>query len=125
MTKLEIIQKVLVETYGAKPSLRARNKDNNGCLYTTEDGKRCAVGMCMTKKSQLEVGDYFGGVMGLSEKFSNDKDIDRLLQKKYHGHNLDFWKDMQYFHDNGDCFTETGLSKIGETRIELLKSKYK
>ena len=125
MTKLEIIQEVLVDTYGANPSLRGRDKDGNGCLYTTEEGKHCAVGMCMTKKSQLEVGDYFGGVMGLSEKFGNDNDIDRLLLKKYHGHGNEFWEDMQYFHDNGDCFTETGLSEVGETRIELLKLQYK
>ena len=122
MNKLEIIQELLVDTYAKNPKLRAVN-DMENCRYTTEDGRHCAVGMCMTKESETNFGDFMGSFPSLIDLHDIDNH-DSLLQEKYRGHGLDFWQDMQIFHDTHLNFTETGLSEIGEFRLLGLQERH-
>jgi hypothetical protein len=119
MTKLEIIRKVLVDTFGTNPSLRSIDSFGN-CKYTTEDGRHCAVGMCLTPEalSTVKEGSTVGRINGY-------KAIDEFLQEEYRGHDLDFWKSMQYFHDSSLNFTETGLSEFGQSNLTELQYLYK
>ena len=113
MTKLEIIQEVLVDTYAKNPSLRAI--ENDLCQYTTKDGRHCAIGMCMTAEMQnIEDGHANRNVIGLVGLYG---DIDKVLLKKYHGHETSFWMGMQRFHDNSGNFNETGLSDLGKSAL--------
>ena len=123
MNKLEIIQELLVDTYAKNPKLRAVNEMEN-CRYTTEDGRHCAVGMCMTKESETNFGDFIGSFPSLIDLHDIDNH-DSLLQEKYHGHHIDFWSDMQVFHDTHHNFTETGLSEFCESRLIGLQERYK
>ena len=123
MTKLEIIKELLVDTYANNPKLRAVN-DMGNCRYTTEDGRHCAVGMCMTTEAEFRFREHLGSFLSLIDIHEIDNH-DSLLQEKFHGHHIDFWSDMQVFHDTHLNFTETGLSEFGESRLIGLQERYK
>ena len=82
MTKLEIIKELLVDTYANNPKLRAVN-DMGNCRYTTEDGRHCAVGMCMTTEAEFKFIGFFGSLLSLIDIHEIDNH-DSLLQEKYH-----------------------------------------
>lgn len=122
MTKLEIIDEVL-GMYAKNPKLRAVTYDefgNPSCLYSTQDGRHCAVGMCMTKDSQERIGYLSTSVYDLELDYG----LNNLLEEKYIGHDESFWQDLQNFHDNEDYFTETGLSNEGERKLAAMKITY-
>jgi hypothetical protein len=126
MTKLEIIKEVLEDVYCKNPSLRAIEHDENKkyfkCSYELKnvDGTvlLCAVGMCLTSEGVIfamdnHIGEvyYFG-------------DVEPYLQEKYQGHSINFWADLQKFHDYSVYFTETGISEKGTIRLQELKRLY-
>jgi len=91
-----------------------------GCLYLNPEGKMCAFGRCMTEEgldAYKNSGDY---VRALSVGDS----VDHLLLADYKGHSVEFWTDIQMFHDMENHWTETGLSSKGEEFKKKLLKKY-
>lgn len=105
-TKLEIINET-VEYYSADPSRRGTN--GSTCEYLTLFGQMCAVGRCMINPKGKE-----GGVTELGTGFQ------LMLKKEYRGHSIDFWQDLQGFHDSSWYWDEKGLTRRGNAALQSL-----
>lgn len=115
MTQLEIIDET-VAFYSADPGRRGM-KDNLCAYQVIENGveKKCGVGRCMTDEAIKEFGNSRDTV---DEIF----DLENMLAPQYQGHDNDFWKEIQVFHDSPPNWNETGLTPIGKRQVELLKA---
>lgn len=107
LTKKEIIEET-AEEYNSKNRATAylMSAELAVCKYITENGKMCAVGRCMKnpvdRSAQIDVVyRRFGG--------------DDLFKDEYKGHSVQFWTDLQNFHDTKKNWNKNGLSKRGET----------
>jgi len=90
-TKKEILEYVISE-------ICAQGRATNGshCCLETNDGKRCAFSLCITDDSRkaLILSNYSGAVSGLS-----DWEIEQYLKPEFHGHEREFWENLQVLHD--------------------------
>lgn len=113
MKTAEQIVKETAEFY----NLGNRAEVNHVCAYLHwHSGNKCAVGRCMTASAIREYGDHHGAVDDLPVG-----DIDTLLKPSYRGHPLNFWLDLQGFHDEAMNFTHEGLSPDGaQVRDDIL-----
>jgi hypothetical protein len=92
------------------------------CIYLSEiTGNKCAVGRCMTDEGLKDYGNVGGDVGELNY---TAKGLDSILKDEYKGHDVDFWKDLQRFHDEYNYWNETGLSEMGKIRKNSLIKKY-
>lgn len=138
MTKTEIIKET-AEFYNANPNKRAVKQINhigNKCYYLQPGtGNMCAVGRCM--KPGIP-DDFQGGVRGyfaqkiakedwseLSPDEEDNASIDSVLQERYCGHSIQFWSDVQSFHDWTNNWDKCGLTEIGKIQLEGLLARYK
>jgi len=121
-TKLEIINMV-ANHYNKKN----RAKTDYGCRYITDDGRMCAVGICMTDGALEDFKHHFGGVQSIAKSITKsgmEGSIDVLLKDEYKGHDLWFWSELQYFHDDNNAWDENGMTKHGLSKYERLKNRY-
>lgn len=120
MTKLEIINMV-ANHYNSYN----RGMGHHGCNYRTDDGKMCAVGMCMNDEAMDEYGDYVGSISEISGKIINRGGyLDSIFKEEYRGHDVDFWDDLQRLHDHSSFWSDEGLSEAGEKEVEALIKEY-
>jgi hypothetical protein len=121
-TKKEILEEAF-QYYAADPSRRATNAEGS-CRYLMEDGRKCAVGHCLIEGKKI----CFGGMQKdpiFAEIQANQIDnLDSHLLPEYRGHSVDFWQELQYWHDNCLNFTETGLSEEGQHRANNLLERF-
>jgi len=121
LTKVEIIDLIFTNGYEKKPESRAINVTNSGyqsgCFYyDKETNRKCAVGACMNAKGINDYGEFGGSVEGLSETIKNGtrNQLDDYLYKKYSGHSIDFWLEVQALHDVAAYWDEKGLNLEGK-----------
>ena len=98
MDKQQQMQDILKDTvdyYSEDPEGRRAVDINGDCLYTTDDGRHCAVGRYMRPEFlDAEWPENNGvGVHGLSSN------VDYYLKHEVRGINEDFWRDLQDIHD--------------------------
>lgn len=123
LTKVEIIQSI-IGIYIKDPSKRGIEKDGT-CVFSTEDGRHCAVGQCL-----LDSIKSAGNEWDLSEESAPGLErivtggLDTVLQPKYRGHELSFWCDVQNLHDNTGNWEETGMTLMGLKNYANLIKKY-
>ena len=131
-TKIEIINET-ANAYTSKTLALQMSKYSSGedigpvCKYYTKDGKMCAVGRCMKDPKGFQESfdpDDDTNIYGYCIK-SDKKDIDHLLKEEYHGHSLNFWSDIQIFHDMSGFWNEDGLSEKGKVEYNKLVELYK
>ena len=122
MTKIEIINETLA-FYSEDPSRRAVTSTACHYYHKTANGieKKCSVGRCMTDQSILEDGLERGPIYELV----NQRNVDDILKPEYQGHPVDFWSDLQRFHDNDGYWTKDGISKDGVIACQNLLETYK
>lgn len=119
--KLELLKETMeaytVNTRSTVPDL--------GCVYESDDGRRCAMGRIMTpeaiallKASDMNSSASIGRVLNLFR----GKDI-RPLQEKWMPlvEHHDFLDAMQSLHDRVECWNKDGLSSIGMARAERIR----
>jgi hypothetical protein len=130
-TAIEIIDET-VAFYGDDPkgrrSLGLSSVGNVTCFYHGEEGKKCAVGRCLTD-SGLEKAHEFEKSpppTGASVKeFDSKFELELNLIEVYRGHSIDFWKDLQALHDHDRMWGKFfGLTEDGHQYVEVLKQKY-
>lgn len=108
-TKIEIIDET-VEYY--KTHKRARTV-TGACNYRDFDGNKCAVGRCMHEgafdhpavRTSEYVVDFNGEIY---------PKLDQLLKPEYKGHSLEFWRDIQYYHDIENYFNDEYIEELRE-----------
>jgi hypothetical protein len=113
MTAIEIIDET-VEYYKNNP----RSLNNIGeCLYYN-NGNMCAFGRCATKKG-LEYLEYNENTSVCNLK----KKPNSILKDVYKGHSLDFWCDLQLFHDRGENWKENNGGNTLTTKGLIVYNK--
>lgn len=115
-TKLQILQET-ADYYSADPSRRAIT--DGFCDYIADNGNKCAVGRCSRFSKKLF--DIAGTANEVLETYSDKQ----FFKPEYQGHSIEFWRELQLFHDNDYLWTKTGLSSKGRRRLQALKKKYK
>lgn len=125
LTREQIINET-VKFYSADIKRRSSNLDgDSGCKYNSSNGTHCAVGRCLLpiyKNQGIELkGNTNGIAFFLSIQGLNS--IDEAVVKKYRGHSLDFWRDLQDLHDTGKNWQLSGLTQDGKKFVEILKEK--
>jgi len=89
------------------------------CQYDFR-GKQCAVGHCMTEEGRdLAMRQLWEGVEDLGIRL-----LEGSLKEEYKGHELEFWSDLQRFHDTTQYWRSEGLSLRGEFYKQELLIKY-
>lgn len=116
-TKIQILQETY-DYYTADPNNR-RSIDEVSCLYKGPDGKKCAFTRCCNEE------DVENGLL-LESTAVNLATLD-YLKEEYIGHNINFWRDIQRFHDKGLFWNQQSntISSIGQRQYERLLEKYK
>jgi hypothetical protein len=125
MTKIEIISET-VEFYSADTSRRSfvMKGSTTQCVYNAGDDRHCAVGRCMTEELKSQGVDLENNSEPLEGVMENYSEVDELLEQKYHGHSLKFWRDLQSFHDQNDNWDKKGVSIYGKMSLIRLKGEY-
>lgn len=132
MTKEEILDETIA--FYSEDTKRRALKPDGKCAYNTEDGRHCAVGRCL-KPSLLEQGTKLDGngdgVYRLVQKQNNIPigelitGMDNLLDDRYHGHSIAFWRELQEIHDRRQNWSESGLTEVGLKSVKYLREKIK
>ena len=125
--QMQDILKDTVDYYREDPGERRAVDENGDCLYTTEDGRHCAIGRYMREEFlDTEFKENNGvGVHGLSSN------IDYYLRHDVRGLDADFWRDLQDMHDktgywNEGChkFTDRGKEQYVYLQDRIAKGTY-
>lgn len=127
-TKVEIINET-PEYYKTNP--RGLDDALGSCVYyNPTTGAMCNVGRCCIKPSYLWYGPPSDGI--LVEGKDSDKRvwIDELLKPEYRGHDVNFWDDLQSFHDRPRFWKAndkggSDLTSAGYERLEELLARWK
>lgn len=122
-------RKQIIDEVASSYTLQNRALGETGCMYCTNEGRRCAVGRFMIDPPK----DFHGGVIRLVAAALNTsvysitfgmKTIYQVLEEKLvpevRGNPLEFWSELQQLHDNMDNWTDTGLSVEGKEAVEKL-----
>lgn len=124
MTTAEILEETIAY-YVTDPQRRAAGR--GGCDYVKSDGRRCAVGRCMRPEARNRAMlEGIGDVQDLDEEVG----LARALWPRYQGAPLEFWKNLQEWHDGTKEDTPilywdaAGLTSLGEARANELREKW-
>jgi len=125
--QMQDILKETIDYYREDPVERRAVDENGDCLYTTEDGRHCAVGRYMREEFlDTEFRENNGvGVNGMSSN------IDYYLRHDVRGLDVDFWKDLQDMHDTISYWLEwsqntrdvVGLTDRGKEQYVYLQDR--
>ena len=114
LSKVDILKEI-AQVY----SLRSRAMDGMSCVYLSPEGRKCAFSYCCTDAGVKELALANTGISGLDHK------PDYYLKECYKGHSVEFWLDVQEFHDCYANWDLTGLSPTGEEKLNKLLVIYK
>jgi hypothetical protein len=119
MTITQKEKEILLETisfYNSKN--RGYDEVSGNCVYEGPDGNRCAVGRCMTDEG-IKFANTFPANGGSDVTIINKNvNIDSLLQEKYQGASLSFWKELQLLHDTSKCWDDSGITNYGKDGVK-------
>lgn len=107
-----------VKYYSEDTSRRAMGE--NGCMYLTEDGKKCAVGRFLVKDFDYENLNEFNSVQDLYREYQG---TDEFLIPEYRGYDISFWSSLQGLHDGNFYWDAEGLTEFGENTVERIKNQ--
>jgi len=144
MTKKQIVEETLAY-YEKDPNRRAIHPESGECMYNLKDKgslgkwngkyKHCAVGRCLDEQYKMK-GEALPGnggtdavdVTALTNKISDAYNLetklkfDDLLNPKYRGHEIGFWKQLQQLHDR-ENYWEDSLNILHKTSNKVRKEK--
>lgn len=115
LSAVEIINET-VEFYSQ--DVTRRSLDNGICLYAGPEGKKCAYARCWRE------GVYkpeYEGITAINPKLPRP---DELVEERYKGQFVSFWRDLQFFHDSVDNWDGNVLTVHGKKYVETLLKKY-
>ena len=92
------------------------------CVYKNGEDKKCAVGRCLNSETTPHNIFKFRGDAEDLESFCISQDIflEDLFLEQYKGHKIEFWMDLQNFHDKHEYWNEDGLTEGGLVMKEQL-----
>lgn len=90
MTKKQIVEET-IEYYKTNP--RGIELNYQMCQYWTDEGNMCAIGRCLKEPKKFE-NHLDENALELT-----DVDLEQFLKPEYLGHDINFWVQLQMFHD--------------------------
>jgi hypothetical protein len=112
--------KLIDETIEYYRSGENRGLDEEGytCVYhDTSTNNKCAVGRCLDLEKTPKSIIFDNTLVSSCYK-------KLVFKEEYQGYNINFWKDLQSFHDNNGNWSINDYSAIGNERIKALKKTY-
>lgn len=121
LTKVEIIDET-VEYYNKFPERRGISERTGSCVYQVEENpqQQCALGRCFLAKTRKKLTGRSTCAFALGEGY-----INKNLKKKYQGHSLGFWLDLQSLHDTVMYWSKDGITEVGRRKAAALKEDYR
>jgi len=119
LTKMQILERV--RRRFSNPANRALDSGGT-CVYETERGENCGVGMFLSTPHRftgsIEMIQFING--------ENVQNIDKQFKTEARGHSIEFWADVQRWHDKASHFNikKNCISRSGAARMRRLKSKW-
>lgn len=123
-TKVEILQET-ADFYSEETNRRSQDASGS-CIYIAKNGNKCAFSRCCKED---------GKTIKFLEEYNEDSNVidlegtaglDNLLKSEYHGHCVEFWQQVQSFHDDSYNFTAPkGLSVVGEALLSSMQNRWK
>ena len=131
--KMKQILKDTSDYYAADPDNRRSIDEDGNCNYTWGD-THCAIGRYLKEEYQREDWIENGNsVSTLMESSDDGLNIDWCLRDDVQGIDVDFWRNLQDFHDSRHCWITKndynkddepiGLSRIGKDNYTVIAKK--
>lgn len=117
-TKLEILEET-AQFYNSEN--RGYDNELGSCQYLTPCGNRCAVGRCIND-DLIEVFQMDNESVSVSPEIWYK--FQGKFKPEYEGHDADFWKHLQEFHDANYYWDANGLSAQGQIQYNALIARY-
>ncbi len=122
-TRMAKVAKETFDYYNEDPERRGFDYSQNNCMYFVKETKEmCAVGRCMYKNLLPLTRGLILGVQGMYTQMKSDKvqEFDDLFTKKYKGFPMEFWVDLQNWHDSTNHFTDCKCTIKGKDRMDYI-----
>ena len=126
--KMIAIVRDTMDYYGSNPDRRAyiQHDDGISCAYFVDawagrPERMCAVGRCLIDPAGIQRRFSSMGAMQLDGEFSHG--LDDVLKPEYRGLPIDFWDQLQCWHDDRENFDAIGLTEAGKEEGEWLIRK--
>ena len=97
--------------------IEVRGNAKPQCRYFHQ-GKMCAVGRCLENPKDFE------NSRASVHFLDRDHKLDTILKEEYRGLSVEFWEDLQNFHDIKEYWNENGLTDKGEVQKNSLVKTY-
>lgn len=121
LTKVEIIEETAAFYNLGNRGYNSNTGHGEGfCVYRTSDNRRCGVGRCLTEKGLISF--VKNGVASI--KYEPRSLLENNLKEEYKGHEVDFWSDIQSFHDTHLHWNQEGISEKGIAFKKCLIERY-
>lgn len=101
---------------------RGYSVSTQSCVYLDQDGNMCAVGRCLSSPETFMFDKSIVNIHSIL--IHRGEDFDDYLKPEYRGHDISFWRDLQYFHDSPSNWNEEGLTEKGKEQYTILLNRY-
>jgi len=126
MTKIEIINNIANHYNLDNRSVSIVRNTPELCLYTDHKDDHCGVGRYFKEEYKTTTFNGNGeAINSLAIEQSGKGELDFYLISEAQGYPLDFWEDIQNFHDRVEFWNLEGLSNKGKIYKQNLLEKYK
>jgi len=105
-------------------NLNNRGVDGNGHYHYLTDDKKCGVGRCMTDEALQRSLEGWPSIGSFVQWQIGSESYLKIFKPQYKIDDIQFWEDIQGFHDVDDYWNETGLSAEGKKKYQRLLDKY-
>lgn len=122
LSKREIIDETANSFTSKNRAIKENSKGGNECFYTDINGNHCGVGRCMTKEGLEHLGYRSISARSINSVYHNG--LDGFLKPEYRGHSIEFWEDIQSFHDSCQNWNENGLTEVGRWTYRSLMNRH-
>lgn len=118
-TKIEIVLETIAY-YCRNPRAIGTGAREDFCEYLASDGSKCAFSRCCVDERVEEIKHSVGSVRTLGHP------VDYYLRPEYQGHDVDFWRDVQWIHDSSTNWEEIapGRKRLGVRGLDLVGSRW-
>lgn len=118
LTYRDVIE-ITKNRYHNDPTLRSKN--GSRCEYFNENGNKCAVGHFLIEENFNKTFN----TEAINQLLIDEEDYEMYMHESVrHLQNIDFWDDLQFFHDTDKFWDENGLTEEGFERYNKLINDY-
>jgi len=120
LTYRQVIE-ITKERYSNNPKLRSIDMDGRTCMYHHENGNKCGVGHFIKEDTNISLynSDAINMILLSEDDFKY-----YMVDNVQHLQDINFWDDLQFFHDTDIFWDENGITPRGTTYYNNLINNY-